>query len=217
MMTGVLLFLAIGSFAGGGEESGSINDMPLFLWLQESPVSVSWWLWITIALLALLVINTILCSIETIVRKYRQVGLVMLLTPQLMHAGFLLIVLAHLFSAYGGFKQVMQLQEGSTISFPDGAGVQIGNIAAKIGPMGMMSDYSAEIRLISGVGTAKTIRPNDPFFYQGFGVYLKDVRIDPFPAALVEVHKEPGAGLALAGALFFTVGNVSLLALRRKR
>jgi len=39
----------------------------------------------------------------------------------------------------------------------------------------------------------------------------------PMKAALVEVHKEPGAGMALAGGLVFTVANVILLFRRRGR
>jgi hypothetical protein len=31
---------------------------------------------------------------------------------------------------------------------------------------------------------------------------------EPYLAALIEVHREPGAAVALVGALLFTVGNV---------
>jgi len=44
---------------------------------------------------------------------------------------------------------------------------------------------------------------------------LKEVGLFPNRAALIEIHREPGAGLALAGALLFTVGNVLLLAVRQ--
>jgi hypothetical protein len=39
----------------------------------------------------------------------------------------------------------------------------------------------------------------------------------PTRAALVEIHREPGAGIALAGALLFTIGNIVLLSVRRGR
>ena len=35
---GVLVLLAIGSFAGGGEGAGNINNMPLFAWLRSRPL-----------------------------------------------------------------------------------------------------------------------------------------------------------------------------------
>ena len=62
---------------------------------------------------------------------------------------------------------------------------------------------------------AQAIRPNEPFFYKGAGFYLKEVALQPYRAALIEVHREPGAGCALAGALFFMAGNVLLLYVRR--
>src|SRR5512136_3141682 len=103
LMLGVLLLLGAGSFVGGGEGS-SLNDLPLFDWLSQAPLAESWWLWATVALLAALSLNTVLCSIESLRSKYRRERFLFLVAPQVMHLGFLLIVLAHLFSAVGGFK-----------------------------------------------------------------------------------------------------------------
>ena len=108
---GVLVLLGVGSFAGG-EEGSTINDMPLFDWLRGAPLSLSWWLWAAILLLAFLGLNTVLCSIESLRVKYLRGSFLVLIAPQVMPAGFLLIVLAHLSSAWGGYKQVMPLQEG---------------------------------------------------------------------------------------------------------
>jgi hypothetical protein len=214
LMGGVLALLAAGSFTGGGAEGSSINDLPLLLWLRETPFAFSWWLWLAIACLALLALNTVLCSVESLRRKYRQSGFFVLIAPQVMHLGFLLIILAHLFSAQGSGKELMQVYEGSQIAFSDGRRLQIADLRLATGPMGMPTDYSAEVRYAAGTAT---IRPNHPFFYRGFGIYLKEVRIYPERGAFIEIHREPGAGLALAGALLFTVGNVVLLAVRRGR
>ncbi|HTG80419.1 MAG TPA: cytochrome C biogenesis protein ResB [Geobacteraceae bacterium] len=214
LIGGVCLLLAVGSFSGGGAEGSSINDLPLFQWLRETPVAVSWWLWAAIALLALLALNTVLCSIESLRVKSRRGGFLVLIAPQVMHAGFLLIVLAHLFSAWGGYKQIMPLQEGGVITCPDGSRLQLANVTAVMSPMGFPTDYSAELRGREG---AATISPNHPFFYKGSGFYLKEVAVEPYRAALIEIHREPGAGAALAGALLFTVGNVVLLYVRRGR
>jgi len=70
---------------------------------------------------------------------------------------------------------------------------------------------------VAGGTESGTMRPNRPFFYRGFGIYLKEVGFVPEPVALVEIHREPGAGWALAGALLFTAGNIVLLAVRRGR
>ncbi len=218
LMGGVTVLLVVGSFAGGGAEGSSINDVPLFAWLESVPPGQSWWLWGTIALLALLGINTVLCSIESLRIKYQRGALLRLIAPQVMHLGFLFIVLAHLVSAYGSFKGVAAVMEGGTIGLPGGGMVRVSNVQAEAGPMGMPLDYGATITTWgeSGEQTA-TVRPNHPVFFRGFGIYLKQVELFPVRGAFVEVHREPGAPLALVGALLFTVGNILLLAVRRGR
>jgi hypothetical protein len=208
LIAGVMLALAVGSFSAGASEGGGLNAMPLFAWLMQAPLGYSWWLWIALALLAVLSLNAVLCSIEAL-RKGRS------LAPQLMHLGFLCIVLAHLLSAYGGFKQQFQLGEGGSIGFPDGERVRVERIAGETGPMGMLSAYRAQLRI--GNGAPSTIQPNQPLFHKGYGIYLKDVALVPVPVSLLEVHREPGAPAALLGALLFTVGNLMLLFQRRGR
>ena len=216
LMGGVMVLMAIGSF--GGEDAASLNEMPLFAWLGAAPLAASWWLWGTLVLLALMVVNTLLCSVEAIRKRYGKGGLLALLAPQLMHAGFLLIVLAHLLSAKGGAKQAMQLFEGSDLRFPGGSSVVVEAIEVKTGPRGMPVDYRARMRIVeSGGATPVTVRPNEPLFHGGLGIYLKHAEPFPVPTAFVEIHREPGAGWALAGALLFTVGNGMLLAVRRER
>ena len=214
---GALFFLGVGSFVGG-EEGSSINDMPLFSWLRLAPFYFSWWLWVTLLLLALLALNTVFCSIESLRIKWQRGSFLIRIAPQVMHLGFLLIVLAHLFSARGSFKEPVQVAEGTTIGFPDGGGVRVERITAVMGPMGMVTDFEAQVRTVgSAAERMATLRPNHPFFHRGFGLYLKHAEPYPVPNAYLEVHREPGAGIALAGALLFTLGNVVLLAVRRGR
>ena len=207
-MTGVMLALAAGSFSPASRQSG-LNDMPLLLWLQQAPFSLSWWLWLCVALIAFLSLNALLCTIEALRKKGRNIA------PHLMHAGFLLVVLAHLFSAYGGFKQQLQLYQGGSIGFPDGDRVHVERITGEAGPRGMLTGYSADLR-VNG-GASNEVRPNRPLFHKGYGIYLKDVALAPAPAALFEIHREPGAPLALLGALLFTAGNLMLLMQRKGR
>ncbi|HBA88928.1 MAG TPA: cytochrome C biogenesis protein ResB [Geobacter sp.] len=206
LLAGVMLALAVGSFSRASSEGGGLNEMPLFYFLKEAPLSFSWWLWICVALIALLCVNALLCSIEALRKKGRSIA------PHLMHAGFLLVVIAHLISAFSGFKQQMQLTEGGSIGFPDGERVQVERINFEMGQMGMMKNYRAELRV---GGAVKEVQPNQPVFHKGFGIYLKHVELTPAPVAIVEIHREPGAMAALLGALLFTAGNVMLLARRK--
>jgi len=179
LLGGVMLFLAIGSFLQG--EGSTINEVPLLLWLREVPLAESWWLWVSLLLLALLALNTLLCSIDSLSAKWQRGSFLSRIAPQAMHLGFLLIMVAHLQSASGSFKQ-------ATFSYPR-----------------------------NGATASASISPNHPFFYQRHGIYVKDVAPPPMKAALIEVHKEPGAGMALAGGLIFTVANLVLLFRRRGR
>ncbi len=216
LLGGTMLFLAIGSFLQG--EGSTINEVPLFLWLREVPVRESWWLWVSLLFLALLALNTVLCSIDSLSAKWQRGSFLARLAPQAMHLGFLLIMVAHLQSAAGSFKQAVQVGPGSGITFPDGSSVVFTDFNATYSPMGMPTSLSATFSYPKGGGAASaTISPNHPFFYQGHGIYVKDVAPPPMKAALVEVHKEPGAGMALAGGLIFTVANVVLLFRRRGR
>lgn len=205
LMTGVMVTLALGSFSSA--PSQGLNDMPLLLWLKRAPLSLSWWLWLCLACIAVLFVNALICSIDALRKKGRSIA------PHLMHFGFLLIVIAHLFSAYGGFKQQLQMVEGGTLGFPDGERVRVERISGQVGPMGM-SAMRAELRIGDKV---HGVEPNQPVFHKGYGIYIKDAALSPMPVALFEVHREPGALAALIGALLFTVGNLMLLAQRKGR
>lgn len=216
LITGVMLFLGIGSFVT--KEGSAINDVSLFIWLTKAPPAETWWLWVTVVILALLALNTVFCSIESLRAKWQRGSFLVRIAPQLMHVGFLFIMLAHLSSAYGGFKEGGPLPEGGSFRFPDGSRIELTRLDMQIGPMGMPLGFSGSLRHSTPSGVIQSVfSPNNPYFYQGFGVYLKHVEPFPVKTALVEIHREPGAGLALAGATFFTVANIMLIWLRRGR
>jgi hypothetical protein len=213
----ICCIMASGSFLLSGEYAAAINFMPLLVWLREVPFSASWWLWLTITLLALLVLNTILCSLETLWSRRGRGGLLPLLAPQLIHIGFLLIVLAHLQSAYGSYLQQVEVVEGMVARLPDGKQFGIAALAVTMSPMGMPTGFSSE--LVTDLGNPSerfTVSPNHPWFSGGYGVYIKQAEGYPVKRALLEIHREPGAAVALAGAVVFSAGNVLLLFLRSR-
>jgi hypothetical protein len=213
----ICLSMAVGSFLLKGEYTAAINGMPLLEWLREVPVGVSWWLWLTVVLLALLVLNTILCSFETLWSRWGRAGMMPLLAPQLIHVGFLLMILAHLQSASGSFMQQVLVDEGMVAQLPDGRQFGIAVIDVIMSPMGMAGSISSElVTNLHNTAERVTISPNHPWFSNGYGVYIKQAEAYPHKRALLEIHREPGAGMALAGALVFTVGNVLLVWLRSR-
>ena len=204
----VILALAAGSFSPGSSEAAGMNEMPLLLWLREAPLSLSWWLWLALILMAVLALNTVVCSVDALRKKGRSIA------PHLMHLGFLFVALAHLLSARGGFKETLPVREGNSLTFPGGERAVVERIDGVEGAMGMLAEYGVRMRLDDKV---QQVRPNHPLFHDGFGVYVKDVELGPAPAALLEIHREPGALAALVGALLFVAGNAMLIARRRKR
>jgi hypothetical protein len=140
-----------------------------------------------------------------------------LLAPQLIHVGFLLIVLAHLQSAYSGSMQQLEVTEGMVAQLPDGTRFGIAGVTVAMSPMGMPTGFSSElVTNLVNPSERFTISPNHPWFSGGYGVYIKQAEAYPLKRALLEIHREPGAGLALAGAVVFTVGNLVLLYLRSR-
>ncbi|MDA8090626.1 MAG: hypothetical protein M0Z61_10480 [Nitrospiraceae bacterium] len=204
--------LLVGSviMAQNREVTGAMSGgPPLFLWLTSGPLVLTWWLWAAILVLALLAINTICCSVESVRRK--KGGLVTLLAPQVIHAGFLLILVAHLMSTLGASKLTGELPEGALARLPSGFDLFLAKVESGTRP-------NAEVELLSqGIVLKRgALAPNHPVFFRGYGFYLQDVTMQPFPAAVIEVSLEPGAPWALLGAVFFTAGAV-LLALLKTR
>lgn len=209
--------MAAGSFGLSGEYAAAINSMPLLVWLREVPVGVSWWLWLTLALLALLAINTVLCSCETLWSRRGRGGWAALLAPQLMHAGFLLIMLGHLFSASGSELLQVEVREGQLVTLPNGARFGVAGISVSSLPNGMPVAFSSQLVTDLQNPVVRTvISPNRPWFSGAYGVYIKQADDYPLRRALLEVHREPGASLALAGTLLFVVGNILVLVFRSK-
>ncbi len=214
----VCICMAAGSFSLSGEYAAAINGMPLLAWLREVPLSVSWWLWVTLVLLALLALNTVLCSSETLWSRWGKGGIVPLLAPQLIHAGFLLIVLAHLLSAMGSSLHAVEVGEMSLAALPDGRRFGVASISVVTSSEGMPLGFSSQlVPDLNRPAERVVISPNHPWFSNGFGVYIKQADAYPFKRALLEIHHEPGAAMALAGALLFTVGNVLLVGIRSRR
>jgi len=215
----VCIAMAAGSFGLKGEVAAAINAMPLFAWLAGFTLATTWWLWLTLVLLALLVLNTLCCSADTLIQRFSLKGVLAWLPPQLIHAGFLLIVLAHLQSAVWGFKGTIEIPEGAGFQLPDGVAVKVARIGAIFSPMGGDRPLGYKALLVTqetaGQGGV-TISPNHPWFSNGYGVYIKHAEPGQPPMALLEIHREPGAAMALAGAVLFTIGNLLLLYTRSR-
>src|SRR5512135_238915 len=200
------------------EEFQGLHMAPLFQWLAESPAGVTWWLWAAIGVLSLLTANTLVCSVESIIKKSGTRNMLLVLSPQVIHIGFLFVLLGHLLSSYGSSRDTGFVAKGSVIRLANGTSVRFETIDAEADPSGYITDWSAGVSYLREGSRFKSdvIRPNSPSFHGGFGIYIKTVSFQPFPVALIEVSRDPGALWALIGGILFLVGMTTLLALKIK-
>jgi len=81
-----------------------MNDLLLFQWVAgvaaENPFQ-TWWFFLSLAALVLLAINTIVCSIQAIKIRWSRADFLRRISPQVVHAGFLFILFAHLLAPRG--------------------------------------------------------------------------------------------------------------------
>ncbi len=192
---------------------------PLFVWINEHSFTVTWWLWGSIVALAFLTANTVICSIESLMKRRSARQWLLIISPQVVHIGFLFILLAHLLSSYGNYKATAFAYKNTVLPLPTGVDVMFKELRIDVSPAGFVRDWAADIQYFQKGRHIKDdrIMPNSPSFIKGFGIYIKTVRAAPFPVAVIEISRDPGAWSALLGGIFFTVGMMTLLLLKIRR
>lgn len=214
----LVLFLAGAFIMPGTKEFQLIHAVPMFQWLMKQPLSITWWLWCLIVVISILSINTLLCSVESIVRKGRVTKWLLLISPQIIHIGFLFILLAHLLSAVGGFQRLTATHEGTYLKMSEGNFIHVKNINIRTNSSGYITDWAVRVEFIDGGKTIREdiMKPNKPSLHRGFNINVKDLRGFPQKAVLLQVNREPGAFWALTGGVLVMVGTAILIILKIK-
>lgn len=217
-----LFFIGSGLMPVHRDVFAPLNDDILLNWITGAAAAnpwQTWWFFAALAGLAVLTINTLACSIQAVAARWSRSEFLLRVSPQVMHAGFLLILLAHLLSAVSGYKLSGLLPEGAFGRLPEDRGVLLQKIRVETDASGYMTDWTASVSLYEKDRLVKSdvLRPNKPVFYGGVGIYLKSLNFDRGPAAFLMIVKDPGAVWALAGGLLFLLGSFTLLALKWKK
>jgi cytochrome c biogenesis protein ResB len=204
------------------EVFASMNDQLLLRWVSTSALnnlSSTWWFFAALALLVLLTINTLVCSIHAVKGRWSRTDFLLRISPQVIHVGFLFILLAHLLGAGWGYKLSGAMPEGAYAPLPEERALQLGRIRVETDARGFMRDWSAEVSLYENNQLVKNglLGPNTPLFYGGTGIYLKSLNFDRGPQAIILIAKDPGAVWALVGGILFLLGSITLLALKWKK
>lgn len=216
-------FLLLFMFAGalimpGRPEFELLHTIPLFKWIQNQPAGITWWLWGVISVLSILTINTLFCSVESIIKKRSVTHWLLLISPQIIHIGFLFMLLAHLLSGAGSSQGLARAVEGTMLTFSNNTVMKVKDININMDNNGYITDWSVAVEYLSGGKPFKqdTIRPNNPSLLTGFNVNVKDLKPYPKKTILIQVTKDPGAIWALVGGIFFMTGTIILLILRSR-
>ncbi len=201
---------------------GAMNDRLLFAWADEFALSHPWetaWFFASLACLVLLTINTLVCSIQAVRGRWSRRDFLLRIAPQIVHAGFLCILLAHLLGAASGYRLSGTVPEGAFVRLPENRTLHLQAVRVDLGPSGYPRDWSADIEVFEADRpvAAGSLGPNAPLFFRGVGFYLKSFDFEQGPVALLMVTKDPGAFWALAGSVLFALGAVMILVLKWKK
>lgn len=212
----LMVFMFAGAFVmPARKEFQSIHGVPLFQWMMEQPPGVTWWLWGSIIVIAVTVINTLFCSVDSLIKKRTSTRWLLLVSPQIIHIGFLFIIFAHLLDAFGSYREMVPASEGAVVDISGDETVKIKDIRTRI-VSGYIHDWEVDIEFYrNGFRyNSDVIRPNKPSIQPRFNIIVKDLRVYPTEAVLLQLSREPGALWALAGGILFMSGIVILIALK---
>lgn len=219
----VCLFFA-GSFLmpAHREIFAPMNEDILFRWVTGTASGNlwhTWWFFAALAALALLTINTLVCGVQAVMGRWSRADFLLRISPQVVHVGFLFILLAHVLGAGWGYKLSGMMPEGAYAPLPEDRALYLKEIHAQTDASGYLLDWSAEADLFENNERVKsgTLGPNKPLFYQGVGIYLKSLNNERGPAAFLLIAKDPGAIWALIGGILFMLGSMTLLALKWRK
>ncbi len=210
----VVLFIGSLSLPNNLAFFSGIDDTPLFKWLAATgTMRITWWIYALIALLALLAVSTIFCTIEALLKRTGRRQLALKLSPQVMHIGVLFIMLGHLLTASLGSKTDLLIKQGERMTVSGDAAITLQDIKVWKDQNGYDADWEA--KLIWSEGGNKLIetslRPARPRYVGLFGLYSRSVSLEPDRSALIRVCKDPGAAWALLGGVLLSAGGLGFL------
>lgn len=208
----IILFIGSLSLPNNLAFFSGIDDAPLFRWLAEAgTIPITWWIYALIALLAVLAVSTIFCTIEALLKRVSRRQLALKLSPQVMHIGVLFIMLGHLLTASLGSKMDVLLKQGEQ-KVVGTAAVMLQDVKVWKDQNGYDSDWEAKLIWMEGKNNIETsLKPAHPRYIGVFGLYTKAVSLEPSRTALIRVCKDPGAVWALFGGVLLSAGGIGFL------
>ncbi len=200
-----------------------IDDSPLFQWLAEAGTpGLTWWVYALIASVALLALSTVACTIDALIGRPVR-GLLYKLSPQVMHLGVLMVMLAHLLTAIFGMRADVQVAKGALEEVAPGLQVFLSEVSAHVNEAGTSTRWLAELELFKEgkVIARMALEPARPVFVDGLGLFFGTfnegdrAHDGSAPSVTIRVTRDPGAKWALVGGILVTIGGIGFVISRR--
>ncbi len=191
-----------------------INDMPLFTWFSRNRefAGTFFWICLLVAFMALLSINTIVCSIDALVRGLTRKRFVEVLSPQVLHLGVIFILFGHLVSAAAGYRQDVPMNLGETRQI---RGFTIGVESVEF--VQLKGEDSTRWRVGLKINDIRRVlEPARPAFFSHVGFFAKSAQQGK-NKAIVGLVYDPGVFWEILGALVFFVGAGGLFSMQFQR
>ncbi len=190
-----LVFIAFGAvgsilISAVPEVFGDMDHDIFFTWLKKlgfANFSATFWLYGFLAALAIINLNTLICSLDKLPFILGQINRPRVkdkhsylrwtvFAPYLAHLGFLLVILGHLVSSASGFKSENNVYyTGEILPVPHMAAyLRLENFTPKFFASGMPRQFYSEVTLFDEHKKPlkkQIISINHPLFYRGAGFY----------------------------------------------
>lgn len=191
-----------------------IDDTPLFQWLRGAgDLKKTWWIYVLMVQMGVLALSTVLCTADALLKRATWRHLFLKLSPQVMHAGVLFVMLGHLLTASMGIKTDVSIAPGEKKALSDGVVVFLENLDVKTDEKGYYSDWMARLWLLKDGQRVKEalLRPAHPLYFGKLGLYFKTIKMGEEPSALIRVCLDPGALWALLGGVLVLTGGLGFM------
>jgi hypothetical protein len=194
-----------------------IIDTVLFTWLGQESLAASWWILGSIAAMALLAVNTFVCSADALLTKLSGKDLLRTLAPQVVHLGVLLILLGHFLTSGAGIRTEAVLNEGSTLPVFGETVFRVERITVEPSELTSVRWRVEGAWLHEGEPVKRAvIEPGRPSFFRWNWAFIKSADSSPLRTVLL-MRRDPGLYAFLSGVGVFSLGCVLVFIVRWPR
>ncbi len=188
-----------------------INDIPLLKWLSDNSQHAGqvFWIYILIGLMLLLWLNTIVCSVDAVIKRTSWKSFIRVLSPQVLHFAILFVLLGYFVSAASGYKKDVSMNMTDPQKI-EGFDLKVNNMEFFKNP----GENSRRWRVFLNIdGSEHVLELGRPAFHNGVGFFAKSAQQRKMKAIIGLVY-DPGVIWQLIGAVTFIIGASGVFYIR---